>query len=841
MSRENLKPIQKLLDRLEGVRESSGSWQALCPAHDDREPSLSVGEGEDGRALLRCFAGCSNEQIVAALGLEMKDLFERNGHKKEFVGTPRKPLASLPHPHGKGGAQRNKAGNTQAARHPGSEARVPEGVNTNFFCDLECYAAAKGLPVEFLRKLELSDRKYQGKPAIRIPYRDEHGEEKSIRLRTALDRSEDGTDNRFRWRSGSKAMLYGLWQLEKIRKAGYVVLVEGESDAQTLWYHKLPALGIPGASNWKPAWSEYLEGVERIYAVIEPDKGGETLLDKLAASGIGDRLYIVELGEHKDASGLYLAGRETFKDNFVAALKGAERYEDRRRAEQEEQSRGAWAMCEDLAQEPDILERFARDLARSGVAGESRVAKLLYLAVTSRLLQKPVSIAVKGPSSGGKSYLTVQVLRFFPESSYYALTAMSEHALAYSDEPLMNRFLVLYEASGMESDFQTYLIRSLLSEGKVRYETVEKTSEGMKPRLIEREGPTGLIVTTTAVKLHQENETRLLSLPVTDTRDQTQAVMAALANEAAGDGPDMEAWQALQVWLDGAERRVTVPYAAGLAGLIPPVAVRLRRDFGAILSLIRAHAVLHQASRERDREGRIAATVEDYAKVRELVAELVSDGLGATVPATVRETVEMVRKLKEETGEPTTIADLAEELELDKSAVRRRVKAAGDYINNLEDKRGKPARLVPGANLPDDIEVLPDPVKLSPSDNPGSEAGVQEGVKTNFFSSSDEDAGNKNFIDTPSGNAASLPHPEKAAPTADGADDDLRPLSNPSDDVRELLSDPPDWLRDQVAHTRKQGSPERLLKPLAASIATELYDDHKRAGDVLPVLGEGLA
>jgi len=131
------------------------------------------------------------------------------------------------------------------------------------------------------------------------------------------------------------------------------------------------------------------------------------------------------------------------------------------------------------------------DLARSGVAGESRVAKLLYLAVTSRILERPVSVAVKGPSSGGKSYLTERVLGFFPESSYYALTAMSEHALAYSDEPLMHRFLVIYEAAGMNSDFQTYLIRSLLSEGKVRYETVEKTSEGMKPRLIEKGGPHG--------------------------------------------------------------------------------------------------------------------------------------------------------------------------------------------------------------------------------------------------------------------------------------------------------------------------------------------------------------
>src|SRR3712207_9265111 len=65
--------------------------------------------------------------------------------------------------------------------------------------------------------------------------------------------------------------------------------------------------------------------------------------------------------------------------------------------------------------------------------------------------------------------------------------------------------------------------------------------------------------------------------------------------------------------------------------------VRLRRDFGALLNLIRAHAILHQATRERDENGQIIATLEDYARVRELVADLVSEGIDATVPGTVRE------------------------------------------------------------------------------------------------------------------------------------------------------------------------------------------------------------
>ena len=110
-----------------------------------------------------------------------------------------------------------------------------------------------------------------------------------------------------------------------------------------------------------------------------------------------------------------------------------------------------------------------------------------------------------------------QVLEHCPPESYHALSAMSERALAYSEEPLTHRMLVIYEAAGMTGDFTSYLVRSLLSEGCVRYETVEKTKDGIRPRLIEREGPTGLI-TTTVVALHPENETRLLSIPVTERR-----------------------------------------------------------------------------------------------------------------------------------------------------------------------------------------------------------------------------------------------------------------------------------------------------------------------------------
>ena len=176
-----------------------------------------------------------------------------------------------------------------------------------------------------------------------------------------------------------------------------------------------------------------------------------------------------------------------------------------------------------------------------------------------------------------------------------------------------HRFLVLYEAAGMDSDFDHLFLRSLLSEGRLRYETVEKTSEGMKPRLIEREGPTGLIVTTTAVKLHPENETRMLSLTVTDTQEQTREVMAALAEESAGEPPDLGDGMRFK---DGSRRPTTRrAYLTRKTGRTDTARrgqaqERLRR----FAQPHRARAILHQASRERDAEGRIVATLEDYAR-----------------------------------------------------------------------------------------------------------------------------------------------------------------------------------------------------------------------------------
>lgn len=77
-------PVERLLEKLEKVKRSGRGWTGRCPAHEDKNPSLSIAEGQDGRALVKCHAGCSTGAICAAVGLKVSDLFPQNGHKAEW-------------------------------------------------------------------------------------------------------------------------------------------------------------------------------------------------------------------------------------------------------------------------------------------------------------------------------------------------------------------------------------------------------------------------------------------------------------------------------------------------------------------------------------------------------------------------------------------------------------------------------------------------------------------------------------------------------------------------------------------------------------------------------------
>lgn len=385
-----------------------------------------------------------------------------------------------------------------------------------------------------------------------------------------------------------------------------------------------------------------------------------------------------------------------------------------------------YPICREIAERESILDDFVNDCKRDGMVGEEKICKLIYLALTTRMFNRPVSVAVKGTSSGGKSFVVDKVLSFFPSPSYLFFSAMSEKAIIYSKESYVHRFLIFAEADGV-GDRMEYFIRTLLSEGKIDYEvTVEdKVNGGHKTQKIIKEGPTGLIITTTRVKLHPENETRIISVTVSDSRDQAKEVLRKLAEEYSED-IDKKRWMAFHEWLDLGPKEVVIPYAAKLAELTRPDAPRMKRDFHALLNLIRAHAVIHQQTRARDSQGRIVANEKDYQAAHEIVSLFIAEGVEQSVSTVIRETVQAVEDiLKRSAGGPedmygnsdacsVSLGEIANYLKLDKSTVSRRIKSAisSGYLINLSNRRGVKMEVKLGESLPEDQEVIPSPEKL---------------------------------------------------------------------------------------------------------------------------------
>ena len=82
--------LDAVLSRLQKVRGRAGSYIACCPAHDDKSPSMTVREADDGKILMHCFAGCSVDAIAGAIGLDLTDLFPPRPDHDDYTQPQRK-------------------------------------------------------------------------------------------------------------------------------------------------------------------------------------------------------------------------------------------------------------------------------------------------------------------------------------------------------------------------------------------------------------------------------------------------------------------------------------------------------------------------------------------------------------------------------------------------------------------------------------------------------------------------------------------------------------------------------------------------------------------------------
>lgn len=266
-------------------RAGKEEFAGLCPFHDDRNPSFYV-RATDG--VWHCF-GCGEKgnatTFLVKLGVA-KDTKEAYKLILDFAGINPNDL----------------------------------GTGTTFKYTLEDYALEKKLDKNFLISLGVTD----GKDCINIPYRDIDGT--LVRMR---QRYSPASKKRFNWSTGTQIIPYGLWLLQTMKAKNHIFLVEGESDAQTLWYHQIPALGIPGANTFKDEWVQYIQDFNEIYIYTEPDKGGQAFLrrvcEALNKAGYQGKVYMFTLGSFKDISDLHVNSKDDvdFAESLEAEIEKA--------------------------------------------------------------------------------------------------------------------------------------------------------------------------------------------------------------------------------------------------------------------------------------------------------------------------------------------------------------------------------------------------------------------------------------------------------------------------------------------------------------------------------------
>lgn len=387
----------------------------------------------------------------------------------------------------------------------------------------------------------------------------------------------------------------------------------------------------------------------------------------------------------------------------------------------------------ELSQAPGLLHRAIRTLGGLGVVGEEENRGLLYLALLSSRTEEPISVLVKGRSSSGKSHLVRTALRLIPPRGYYELTAMSAKALVYADLDFSHRHLVLYEEDGLAQEEVLYLVRTLLSEGQIRYLTTEKSPNGrLVGREIIRPGPTGLITTMTKGLTKEDNETRTLSLYMDDTKAHTLRVVEAVALWEAQGGapaPDLGPWHALYHALP--QKPVRVPFAPAVARLLqaqdlPEDLTRLRRDFKRFLNLVKVVALLHHARRE-EREGALLASLKDYALAYHLAARPLARSVHTVSPQAlklalaVREVYETkLVEAMDKKKEPALVAVYVKEIA---KALRWATRTVHKWLEQAEaaglvevHKDGNRLRILPNEDAPVDeaaFRLLPEPEALA--------------------------------------------------------------------------------------------------------------------------------
>jgi len=302
----------------------------------------------------------------------------------------------------------------------------------------------------------------------------------------------------------------------------------------------------------------------------------------------------------------------------------------------------------DLLRAPDLLSRILADFDACGIVGE-RTNKLVgYLAAVSRKLDAPLAVVIQSSSAAGKSSLMEAVLAMMPEEDKVKYSAMTGQSLFYMGETnLKHRILAIVEEEGASK--ASYALKLLQSEGEL---TIASTGSDPKTgNLITQEyrveGPTMILLTTTAIDIDEELLNRCLVLTVDEDREQTRAIHRLQREKRTLQGLIRKEHKQRLLTLHKNAQRLLKPYA-----VVNPYAdqltftddrTRTRRDHEKYLTLIDVIALMHQhqrpiktASYQGQTIDYIEATTDDIAAANKLAHEVLGTSADELPPQTRR-------------------------------------------------------------------------------------------------------------------------------------------------------------------------------------------------------------
>jgi DNA primase len=306
-----------------------------------------------------------------------------------------------------------------------------------------------------------------------------------------------------------------------------------------------------------------------------------------------------------------------------------------------------------LLRSPDLFPRILNDFEELGVVGEEPNKLTGYLAVVSRLLDRPLALLIQSASAAGKSSLMDAVLDLVPEEDVVRYSAMSGQSLFYmGDRALQHKILAIAEEEGAKQ--ASYALKLLQSEGRV---TMASTGKDPATGMLTThdytvEGPVMLFLTTTAIDLDEELLNRCLVLTVNESREQTRAIHTLQRSRETLEGLLAKTKREGLLALHRNAQRLLQPLA-----VVNPYAdqlrfrddqTRSRRDHVKYLTLIRSIALLHQFQRDVKtipHQGKQLRYIEVIPEDIELANELAQEVLGRTVDELLPQTRKLLTLL----------------------------------------------------------------------------------------------------------------------------------------------------------------------------------------------------